>query len=334
MGVFWRRCEIILAFSWVILIPSFCRSTAEDTVLFHKRNQDQIQLSDIPDIQINNGSIISYIHQKYPSFEIYDTQKTRRCLAGKKLLFLGDSTMSETVDDLVILLSGMNIDRDRETHNDSLPHDAFTSYVANASNPSYGLLKFQSTYLHLSLSGNITVKFLSAGRRTMNVSCPSIDFESAMRFIGHVNLKKNYLGITTLENKEFEKELKCLLGENSSIHSFNDSSKQSRDLHHWSCIPRTHLILNSGLHDVHEWNKLSVEQQNGTDFGPILRRFLRRLAVDYPALKVIWKSVMLMPTTTAQFPPLPAFDRYHFDRLPYECTMSSDNPSYQHALLT
>ena len=66
----------------------------------------------------------------------------------------------------------------------------------------------------------------------------------------------------------------------------------------------------SGLHDVHDWNKLSMKQQNGSDFGPMLRRFLRHLAVDYPTLKVIWKSVMLMPLTMEQFPPLSAFDRY------------------------
>ena len=231
--------------------------SANDTVLFRKENIDHSQLSDIPDIRNNNRSIISYIKQHYPSFQFYDTLKTRRCLAGKKLLFLGDSTMSETVDDLIILLSGMNIDHDHdyEIHNHSLPQDALQTYVANVSKASYGtILKgryHQSNYLQLSLSGNITVEFLSGGRRTINVTCPSIDFDSKMRFIGHVNVKKNYLGIATLENDSFEKELKCLLGENTTTPSFynptNDTSKQPRDLNLWSCSPRTHLILNRWL---------------------------------------------------------------------------------------
>ena len=286
--------------------------SANTTVSFRKGHTDQPQLSDIPDIQTFNRSIIYYLQQHYPSFQFYDTRKTRQCLSGKKLLFLGDSTMSETVDDLVILLSGMNIDR-----NKSHPHDTLETYVANASKASYGTLlrgKYhQSNYLRLSLAGNITVEFLSSGRRTINVSSSSIDFDSKMRFIGHVNLKKNYLGIATLENESFEKELKCLLGENTSTLSFynppNDTNKQSKDWNLWSCSPRTHLILNSGLHDVHEWKKQSLNQQNGTDFGTSLRRFFRHLSVNYPTLNVIWKSVMLMPLAMEQFPPLSAFDR-------------------------
>lgn len=288
-------------------------------------NPDQPQLSDIPDIQTNNGSIISYIQQHYPTFQFYDTKKTRQCLSGKKLLFLGDSTMSETVDDLVILLSGMNIDRSK-----SHPHDTLETYVANVSKASYGPLvngKYhQSTYLRLSLAGNVTVEFLSSGRRTINVSCSSIDFDSKMRFIGHDNLRKNYLGIATLENESFKKELKCLLGENTSTLSYYNPPN------HWSCSPRTHLILNSGLHDVHDWKKLSMNQQNGTDFGTSLRRFLRHLSVNYPSLNVIWKSVMLMPSTMEQLPPLSTFDRYHFSRQIVHDELNSDNVLYPHMI--
>ena len=39
--------------------------------------------------------------------ELYDADRVRGCLEGKHIVLLGDSTMSETVHDLVLLVSGL-----------------------------------------------------------------------------------------------------------------------------------------------------------------------------------------------------------------------------------
>ena len=39
--------------------------------------------------------------------ELFDTDRIRGCLEGKHIVLLGDSTMSETVHDLVLLVSGL-----------------------------------------------------------------------------------------------------------------------------------------------------------------------------------------------------------------------------------
>ncbi len=39
--------------------------------------------------------------------ELYDADRIRECFEGKHVVLLGDSTMSETVHDLVLLVSGL-----------------------------------------------------------------------------------------------------------------------------------------------------------------------------------------------------------------------------------
>ena len=39
--------------------------------------------------------------------ELYDADRIRGCFEGKHVVLLGDSTMSETVHDLVLLVSGL-----------------------------------------------------------------------------------------------------------------------------------------------------------------------------------------------------------------------------------
>ncbi len=39
--------------------------------------------------------------------ELFDADRVRVCLEGKHIVLLGDSTMSETVHDLVLLISGL-----------------------------------------------------------------------------------------------------------------------------------------------------------------------------------------------------------------------------------
>ena len=52
---------------------------------------------------------IGYLHVRvlYLQMELFDTDRIRGCLEGKHIVLLGDSTMSETVHDLVLLVSGL-----------------------------------------------------------------------------------------------------------------------------------------------------------------------------------------------------------------------------------
>ena len=53
--------------------------------------------------------------------DLLDSARARKCLAGKYIVMLGDSTMSETMHDLVMLLSGLAVTR-----------DAMSAYMTNA----------------------------------------------------------------------------------------------------------------------------------------------------------------------------------------------------------
>ena len=70
---------------------------------FNRQGRENSNLCEIPDILVGDNPIITTVQQNHPSFIFYDSNMTRRCLTGKNLLFLGDSTMEETMDDLNIL---------------------------------------------------------------------------------------------------------------------------------------------------------------------------------------------------------------------------------------
>ncbi|KAK9919008.1 hypothetical protein WJX75_008663 [Coccomyxa subellipsoidea] len=53
--------------------------------------------------------------------DLLDSARARKCLAGKYIVMLGDSTMSETMHDLVMLLSGL-----------AVTQRAMSAYMTNA----------------------------------------------------------------------------------------------------------------------------------------------------------------------------------------------------------
>lgn len=59
---------------------------------------------------------------------LLDSGEARKCLTGKYMVMLGDSTMTETMHDLVLLLSGLGAD-----------HDAMQAYMANATRSALSL---------------------------------------------------------------------------------------------------------------------------------------------------------------------------------------------------
>ena len=66
-------------------------------------------LSQIPDF---SGEISSKVLIESSGLKkLYDSKSTKACFSGKKIMFLGDSTMEETIHDIVVLLSGIGADK-------------------------------------------------------------------------------------------------------------------------------------------------------------------------------------------------------------------------------
>ena len=245
------------------------------------------ELSQILDIRTENDSIVSHMKKFHPAFQFYGTDRTRRCLTGRKLLLLGDSMMTETLDDIVFLLSGMA--------NDS---QLVNSFTANLTDATMG----HSPYLRMDLPGNITSEYLSAGRRNATVTCSPIDLHIKLRFIGHWSISKNRMGIATLSHPFFKVPLDCLLGAPSS-----------------GCEQPTDIVINSGLHDVED----KTTQKDPHIFSSKMEAFLRRLSTDFnhsndhntttptPAgnsPRLFWKSAMQTPHTIKTKPLLAELD--------------------------
>jgi hypothetical protein len=245
------------------------------------------ELSQILDIRTQNDSIVSHMHKFHPAFQFYGTERTRRCLTGRKLLLLGDSTMTETLDDIVFLLSGIA--------NDSQLMNSFTANLTDATLGHF-------PYARMDLPGNITTEYLTGGRRNATVTCPSIDLHIKLRFIGHWNLPKNFMGIATLSHPFFKVPLDCLLGAPSS-----------------GCEQPTDIVINSGLHDIED----KTTQKDPHIFSSKLEAFLRRLSTDFnhsndhntttptPAgssPRIFWKSAMQTAHTIKTKPLLVELD--------------------------
>ena len=64
--------------------------------------------------------------------KLIDSAEARKCLAGKYMVMLGDSTMTETMHDLVLLLSGLATD-----------HEGMQAYMANATRSAYPSILLQ-----------------------------------------------------------------------------------------------------------------------------------------------------------------------------------------------
>ena len=192
---------------------------------FKRQGHDEdTNLCEIPDIlEGQDKSIITRATQN-PSFTFYDSSMTRKCLTGKNLLFLGDSTMEETIDDLNILLSGIG----------SQNVSTFGPYLFESSLASH----VHPPYKKITLPKNITVEYFG-GRRNMTITSHTLKIRIRYRFTGHHHLFRNYGGILTFFHPDFFAELDCLLGRKG-------------------CIQPSIIILNSGLHDSRGHNNASM----------------------------------------------------------------------------
>ena len=190
------------------------------------RKPGRINLCEIPDILSGIGQPLiatALMHSTFFGFR--GSTATRTCLQQhKNLLFLGDSSMVETIDDIVILLSGIG-------RNASLfeLESSQTTHVSHSQLP---------PYKRINLPNNITVEYFG-GRRNITISSNVLGLNIRFRFIGHHKLFQNYQGISTLFHPDFAAEFDCLLGGNG-------------------CLRPSVIVLNSGLHDARGHNNATT----------------------------------------------------------------------------
>lgn len=193
----------------------------------------------IPDILLENRYLL-------------DARRLSTCFQNKLIVYMGDSTSTETVSEIALLLGGIATTNPQATQEYiswgvwSLTNQK-TSYIINNTNyPS----------VHVSWTTN---------RRNMTVSVPGKNFTIRQRFNGGgYDLQDNFVGISGMTAPDMQDELYCLLGEPLS-----------------GCRMPDIFIFQSGHHDV---DKMSEYKLN----LPILMRLFRR-AKDR-GTDVYWKS--------------------------------------------
>ena len=190
-----------------------------------QKKPGRINLCEIPDILSGAGQPLIATAMMHPTFFGFRGSKpTRACLKDKNLLFLGDSTMAEAMDDIVILLSG--IGRNASVLDPYLYESSLTTHAPHP------------PYKRIDLPNNITVEYFG-GRRNMTITSNVLGIHIRFRFTGHHNLFQNYEGILSFFHPDFAAELDCLLGGNG-------------------CKRPSIIVLNSGLHDARGHNNATT----------------------------------------------------------------------------
>lgn len=191
--------------------------------------------------------------------------RVRECLSGRRLLLLGDSTMEESMHDLILMLSGKILQK-----------DAIEGYMRSATRIGWQPgASTSSWFMNVSESNdvsdgirneeemqpfNMKVAFEPHQRR-MKADLPELNIHLSNRFTGHHILNDNLEGVRAFSHADFQSELRCLLGENDE------------------CPKPDLIIVNSGIHDQ---NILTGDYLQGV--GELAKR-LKSLGAT-----VIWKG--------------------------------------------
>ncbi|MEW5306138.1 MAG: hypothetical protein WDW36_008627 [Sanguina aurantia] len=154
---------------------------------------------------------------------LFDSKRTLKCLKGKNVLFLGDSTLQEQVMDIAALLSEL-------TYNETGFRSFVTTmatYIHGYTSPTYDLPLGVSLNFH---SGNH-----SWGRDFIVRHAPH-NTTIRFRFTGHHKLDQNHEGISSFLNPDLLTEFACELAALPSPLM--------------KCNPLDALVCNSGQHDA------------------------------------------------------------------------------------
>jgi hypothetical protein len=206
-----------------------------------------LDISTIPDF--NDFSFLS------SKMKLYDHKKTRKCLSSKHILLLGDSTMTEFTDDLVILLTG----------------------IANKTKEVFDYL-YKSTHIDpknasltkLHLPSNISVGYHNS-HRNMTIFSPILDMFVRYRFTGSWDMFADDFGVQSLNDNRLKGELDWFLAHREGR---TGTIVQAPDV----------IILNSCHHD---------KGHDMKDFEYALDLFFKYLSTRVPTTTIIWKSTLI-----------------------------------------
>ena len=133
------------------------------------------QLTSIPDLE--------FLSSNFSKLQLIGTNELRDCVKEKTWCFYGDSTLEETIQDIVVLLSGGSGEKAREY---------------------FGYVNGRVSHTHeFELEREVHVYFENEGRRPwrrMRIEVPDIGFSLRHHFTGHRNINENGEGISALAN--------------------------------------------------------------------------------------------------------------------------------------
>jgi len=210
---------------------------------------------------------------------IFDSAATRNCLKGKRVVMLGDSTLTETMHDIEILLSGVAADSKQ------LNDYVFQLTHRKGSHKSPESLVRPFLDQPPESSHNITSYFMYQHRH-YNSSVPGLNITLLHRFMGHWRLKDNWGGVHAFTHTFFQSGLRCLLG--LDPHLGPDEPPRA--------CPRPDIVLAAtALHDLRP-------ESEGMDLAAFTAAmgFLGDLLKEAKlgGSRVVWKGAYPVPHTT------------------------------------
>ena len=210
-----------------------------------------LDLSTIPDFDDYDLSLLS------SKMNFYDHIKTRNCFSSKYILLLGDSTMNEFTDDLVLLLTGI-----------ANKTDEALDYLYKSTHTS----RSNTSPTTLNLPGNVSVEYHNF-HRNMTVFSPILDTYIRYRFTGSWDIFDNFDGVQSLNDPRFKEELDWMLTHRDGR---TGMIVQAPDV----------IILNSCHHDA---------GHNIMDFEHSLDLIFKYLTSKVPTATIVWKSTLIFP---------------------------------------
>ena len=208
------------------------------------------QLDDIPDY---DGAVpVQFLKDTFASnYSLFDMKDTQKCFQNKKMVFFGDSTMTELLLSVFQLLTGIF----RPEH-----HDDWITYCTHTM-----VKQLDKTYTdHFKFEGvpEFYVTIGIYGHRNFSLHMPAINAEVFHRFNGGGNdINHNFGGIKQML-EHMPKDFLCFLG--------NDN-----------CPVPDIIVYQSGHHDVEDW-KGTIQQM------PKMFKLLQE--AKNRGAKVYWKS--------------------------------------------
>ncbi len=173
---------IFLAVLWIVHC-FFSSSTIREVNL---EGQCNIQLQEVPVLPVDKT--IFGLEVALPIEEVHqylNYKRARGCLQNKKLLLLGDSTMTELADDLILLLANTN-------------RESLESYIYDRCTPGVYTLKSRDSTRTV-VERTLPLK----AHRHLSAHCDASNTSIRLHYTGHYNIFENRYGIRTFFHPQF-----------------------------------------------------------------------------------------------------------------------------------